>query len=642
MIGGKFKRNFKKPQLPKDNSASSIKDSHRYKYNMFLSNLSINENYTNKNNNISNSIENNDSKEGSIKLNSNKTNKNILDISKSLTYYNSNNKLINQDKENEKDKGKEKENEELSKTINNSNNINNQVSRRINFRERLNNSRKKRAFLMNNNKTNNTCDININNKGNNDIICNMKQDKGKSIVNIIRNENRKKKIYFTKKELTQEIKRKKEIEVINEKKEIETPKNDIEKDSFSTERDIREENLGNEIKDTVKCKICLQKMIHPKMCPKCKNISCEKCLYNWFLKEQNKECNYCKEPINFYEFISVPFMDTIVDFVEKVIYDRKKYSSSFQNNYESNICDVNEENNIKNIKENCDTHQSEKIHYYCLNCNKGYCKTCFVFFGNEKDKHVNHKIIEYSNYKSSNLSLLAKQEEKIEYNINYINDLIKQCNSYKILYENQQKNINDYISVILKEYNDKMDKVIRDIDNKIDELKQYIESYQKAKNEIDDFFQKLTVKSRYSSNLQYILEKNENLCNNKVDLNMILNIPENFNLNIYKSKEEEFNLDIKYLNKKIIIGEQIEITVDNNKLKNHLNINFSIPKDNKNSHFYKVILYCKIKESNIINVYFLDDLKEKKNYYIIGKKIQYSDDSIFEIKSIIYDFFLNN
>ena len=656
MFGGKFIKNLKKTKLPKDYSASSIKDTNKYKYNLHLSTNAINESSSNKNNNNTNTIENNELKEGSKKLRSNRTNKNIFNISKTLTFFNTLNKAEDQDKNKDKDK------DEINQTVINNNN---QIARRINNRERLNNSRKKRAFFNNNNNNinnninNNNDNINNNNNINNNIINNndndfnnnIEKEKEKNNLNnfkdekiIKKDETKNIKNILTKKAFSKEKNRKKINEEIKENKELEKTNNEKEEDSFSIEKHIKEENLGNEIKDTVKCKMCLQKMIHPKMCPKCKNISCEKCLYNWFLKEQNKECNYCKEPINFYEFISVPFMDTIVDFVEKVIYDRKKYSSSFQNNYNFDNIKSEEEdikNNSNNIKEKCDIHNNEIIYYYCLNCKKGYCKTCFVFFGNEKDKHVNHKIIEYSKYKKLNLPLLKMQEEKIENNINYINNLLKQCISFKSLYKNEQKTINEYISFILKEYNEKMDKIIKDIDNKIFELNQFIENNQKAKREIDDFYKKLTVKSRFSPNVQYFLDKYENLLNKKIEFNLHFNIPENINLKVYKSNEEEFDKDYKCINKKTIIADLFEMTFHNNKVNDDLSISLSIPKDNKIKHFYKAVIYYIIKESNLIYEYLLDDLKEGKNYYLMGKTIQLDemDSSIFIIKSIIYDFY---
>lgn len=631
MYSGRYIRNLKKSHILKDSSATSIKDSSKYRCNLNLPSQTKEGNSELKYNNNTNTIENNDFKENNKKLRSSRTN--IFNISKTLTTFRSMSKVDIKDTENDKQKEQIKEKEDNNQTDNTFNN-NTEIRRRINFRERLNNSRKKRAFFNNNNQNDN------NEKDNNPVQNQEKEKETKTIKNEIKKKNILSRNDFSeKKKSIETIKKNIDVDdIINEEKEIEKEKINI------VEKDIKEENLGNEIKDTVKCKMCLQKMVHPKMCPKCQNISCEKCLYNWFLREQNKECNYCKEPINFYEYISVPFMDTIVDFVEKVIYDRKRFSSSFQNTYDFNLNNnKNEEiftnDNLTNLNDNCEIHNKEKIYYFCLNCNKGYCKTCFVFFGKEKDRHINHKIIEYSNYKKLNLSLLKQKEEEIDINTKYLNDMVSQCNSYKQVYLFEQKTINDFFLLMQKEYNKKMDEIIENINSKINELNQSLEIYQKTKKEIDDFYKKITVKNRITTNIQYLIDKIDKINYDKNIFNQLLIEPENINLKVYKSKNEEFNSKNKYLNQKINFENDFEMIADN-KLNNYININLSIPKDN-NKHFYKVFIYYKDKESNKINEYLLDDLKEGKNYYSFGKIIQLDEsESInFEIKSIIYDFY---
>ena len=631
MYSGRYIRNLKKSHILKDSSATSIKDSSKYRCNLNLPSQTKEGNSELKYNNNTNTIENNDFKENNKKLRSSRTN--IFNISKTLTTFRSMSKADIKDTENDKQKEQIKEKEDNNQTDNTFNN-NTEIRRRINFRERLNNSRKKRAFFNNNNQNDN------NEKDNNPVQNQEKEKETKTIKNEIKKKNILSRNDFSeKKKSIETIKKNIDVDdIINEEKEIEKEKINI------VEKDIKEENLGNEIKDTVKCKMCLQKMVHPKMCPKCQNISCEKCLYNWFLREQNKECNYCKEPINFYEYISVPFMDTIVDFVEKVIYDRKRFSSSFQNTYDFNLNNnKNEEiftnDNLTNLNDNCEIHNKEKIYYFCLNCNKGYCKTCFVFFGKEKDRHINHKIIEYSNYKKLNLSLLKQKEEEIDINTKYLNDMVSQCNSYKQVYLFEQKTINDFFLLMQKEYNKKMDEIIENINSKINELNQSLEIYQKTKKEIDDFYKKITVKNRITTNIQYLIDKIDKINYDKNIFNQLLIEPENINLKVYKSKNEEFNSKNKYLNQKINFENDFEMIADN-KLNNYININLSIPKDN-NKHFYKVFIYYKDKESNKINEYLLDDLKEGKNYYSFGKIIQLDEsESInFEIKSIIYDFY---
>ena len=636
MIRGKYIRSFKNNHLSNDPSSSSIKEKSKYRYNLRLTEKMSEENPIQKSPNYNTKTlqGGNDNNDYSKKLKENNTNKNIFNISKALTHFN----LVPNTDEKLKEKPIDRE----------ANNFND-VRKKINFRERLNNSRKKRAFFNNNGSSNQDKEKNSNNNQNTNLNTNIKEEKEENNNN--KEEFPSKNRILTNSEARNK-KRRLRFDIIKENDENENSYNNNKelknRNVNSMVKDIKEENIGNEISDTVRCHMCFQKMVHPKMCPKCHHISCEKCLYNWFLKDQNKECNYCKEPVNFYEFISVPFMDTIVDFVEKVIYDKKKYSASFQKNFDNDLNNIKNDdinliniNNINTIKDFCEIHPTEPLYYYCIDCSKGYCKTCFVFFGNEKDKHLNHKIIEYSEYIKLNLPLLKEQEEKIDNNIKFINDSISQCKSYKSLYEFQKNAINDYILYIQQKLNEEMDHYIKKIEDKILDLKQSIELYEKSKNEINDFYRKINKKNKTSLNVQFFIDKIEknnrkNLMNDEIS--DLLNIPDNFNIKIYHSKNEDIDFE-KYLNKKIKLEDDIEIALDN-KMKNSININVSFPKD-KSRHTFKVFLFLKQKDLNVVNGYSIDDIKEGKIYYSMSKKIKFEDSekSIFEFKAIIYDFY---
>ena len=169
--------------------------------------------------------------------------------------------------------------------------------------------------------------------------------------------------------------------------------NKIEEEEKKKEEICNEENIGSEIKDTVKCYICFDKITKPKMCPHCHRIACEKCLYNWFINLRKTKCGFCREKTNFNQMISVPFMDAVVNFVEKFFDKNKNLTQSLD----------------KDFLEYCPDHKNEMLYYYCLDCGKAYCKTCFVFFGEEKDKHIHHSIIEYEKYKNMSFPLLKKK-----------------------------------------------------------------------------------------------------------------------------------------------------------------------------------------------------------------------------------------
>ena len=196
---------------------------------------------------------------------------------------------------------------------------------------------------------------------------------------------------------------------------------------------IKEENIiGSEIKDTVKCYICFEKISKPKMCPNCHRMACEKCLYNWFINLKKDKCGFCRLNTNFNQMVSVPFMDAVVNFIEK-FFNKKKIEI---NNFD------------KEFLEYCPEHENELLYYYCLDCGKAYCKTCFVFFGEEKDKHTGHSIIEYEKYKNMSLPLLKKNLDKLESNIQHVEENIKRCISYKNSYEHQRKVGNIFINII--------------------------------------------------------------------------------------------------------------------------------------------------------------------------------------------------
>ena len=121
---------------------------------------------------------------------------------------------------------------------------------------------------------------------------------------------------------------------------------------------------------------------------------------NWFINFKKDKCGFYLSNSNFNEMISAPFMDVVVNFVEK-FFNKKKI--------ELNLNDMD-----KDFLEYCPEHENELLYYYCLDCGKAYCKTCFLFFGAEKDKHNSHSIIEYEKYKNMSFPLRKKNLDKLE------------------------------------------------------------------------------------------------------------------------------------------------------------------------------------------------------------------------------------
>ena len=404
-------------------------------------------------------------------------------------------------------------------------------------------------------------------------------------------------------------------------------------ENIKEEKDKEKENLGSEIKDTVKCYICFDKINKPKMCPYCHRIACEKCLYNWFVNLNKKNCGFCRKNTNFSEMVSVPFMDAVVDFVDK-----------FFNNKNA---EEEKNNSDKDFLEYCSEHPNEILYYYCLDCGKAYCKTCFVFFGEEKDKHVGHSIIEYEKYKNMSFPLLKKNKEKLDKNISHVEENIKRCLAYKNIYEHEREVGNKFILKLQNEFNKHIDNIIDTIEKQISQLKGYINEYNKYKNEVEEFYDLMKNKKGNSDkSCESIIIKLTNINQQKFfsskDIKKLNELSKEIFVNTYQSKFGEFNHDNMFLKKGLKLGNSnYEIVIDN-KQRNEVHICLLIPKErNSIKHNFQALAFIK-KKGECIQSYDLDEYKEDNNYIYLRKKIPWDffGQSIFEIKGILFDFYI--
>ena len=417
-------------------------------------------------------------------------------------------------------------------------------------------------------------------------------------------------VYKNKKNLNKKL-----AEIQEEQKKEETIKEEKEKD-----------NLGSEIKDTVKCYICFDKITKPKMCPCCHRIACEKCLYNWFVNLNKKNCGFCRKNINFSEMVSVPFMDAVVDFVDK-----------FFNN--KNI-EEEKNNSDKEFIEYCSEHPNEILYYYCLDCGKAYCKTCFVFFGED--------IIEYEKYKNMSFPLLKKNKEKLEKNIYHVEENIKRCMAYKKIYEHEREVGNKFILKLQNEFNKHIDEIIDIINEQISQLKGYINEYNKYKNEVEDFYDLMKNKKGNSDkSCESLIIKLTNINQQKFfsskDIKKLNELSKEIFVNTYQSKFGEFNHDSMFLKKGLKLGNSpYEIVIDN-KQRNEVQISLLIPKEKTIiEHNFQALAFIK-KKGECIESYDLDEIKEDNSYIYLRKKIPWDffGQSIFEIKGILFDFYFS-
>ena len=194
----------------------------------------------------------------------------------------------------------------------------------------------------------------------------------------------------------------------------------------------KEHEIEEQIRDKLKCNLCLTRVIKPKMCKYCKRISCEKCIIKWIEKYKHNYCGFCKKMITKEDLISLPFLD------DKCEYFIKSNPKNIQinNNKYSPKNNQNNKPKIANNENICPIHNN-KIDYYCIQCDKYLCSNCLAFFGEETKKHKNHLIIPTSKINNLDFQEAINEYKKLKEKKIILDNYIDLC---KIkLKENQPK-----------------------------------------------------------------------------------------------------------------------------------------------------------------------------------------------------------
>ena len=298
-------------------------------------------------------------------------------------------------------------------------------------------------------------------------------DKNNNNSNSLKNKNKK------------ELEKSKKIKLMQEKEKEE----------------IRKENeLEDDIRDNLKCYICLGKVSKPKMCNFCKRIACSVCIDRWL--QDHSFCGICKHQVSSNDMISIPFLDGMSTFFINKIDNQDKQNAfkakttvkttgqrfnpgqGLMNNNSKNIPHINYMNspniniNINNIDNNlqynegnneindteeneideniCSEH-GERIGYYCIQCDKYYCSKCLVFFGEETKKHQNHFIVQASKINDLGVTQAIKEYKKLGETKNKLAELIGRINMIKKEKEIKKYEVINIIDLIRKYNKIKMD-----------------------------------------------------------------------------------------------------------------------------------------------------------------------------------------
>ena len=438
----------------------------------------------------------------------------------------------------------------------------------------------------------------------------------------------------------------------------------------------------NEIKESVMCYICLSKVTQPKMCPNCQKIACKECLKNWFINKGNKNCGYCRSEIAFDKMISVPILDSVANLIEKisvknsqilqnhpqinnsiilnkrVIQDDnsintnarlsfsdlgKIYKSGKKSKKEKSIDNSEEENNDI---EYCEKHPDQPLYYYCIDCNKGYCRTCFVFFGDEKDKHEGHKIIEYEKYKLSNIAEFLKEKENLEDKSEELNAYIKRCEALKDCYDLERKIVLNYIKKIIEKYNNGIENNIKVLDSIIKKYKNYLEQIEKCINEIQKVYTSSKINKEYEELLmKKITNINEIKYYNSKEIDTYSDLSKSIDINVYQTKLKKFEIKQKNFHYKIPLADSNKYNLSITQKGNEVQIYMYWPEDKNIEKNYNLLPFIFIRRKNKNWEFFqLNEFLNYKgnNYYI--KRFNANNfcniNSYFKIKGVLYENFI--
>ena len=473
------------------------------------------------------------------------------------------------------------------------------------------------------------------------------------------------------------------------------------------ESEMNEKEMIKEIKDSVICYICLMKIEKPRICPNCHRIACEKCLKNWFIDKGNNTCGYCRTVLTFDKMISIPIINNVANLIDKISSKakNKKIGAHFtslkkarHSNYDLSNNIINEENtdfneddiainsrnndflskkfNTKqsiylNKKENitsysthepyiryenknqslplipteeyCPKHNDQPLFYYCIDCKQAYCRTCFVFFGEEKDKHIKHNIIEYSKYKTTNIPQIIKNANNLDYKYEEIDAYVKRCEALKNCYEFERALVEEQVKLLMDNYNATMNENIKTLDNIIKKYKAYLDQINECKKDIKEFY----ISQKYEPD--EIIEKINDI--NKIkyykskEIDNYSDLSKKMVLNVFQTKLKKCEIKQSNYHFKIPLdGSKYQLAITQKV--NELQIYIYWPEDKEtNDEKEKYInllpiIFLRKKNKNWESFKLNEFLKYKGNQYYI-KRFSTNNfcnpNSYFKIKGIMYE-----
>lgn len=190
-------------------------------------------------------------------------------------------------------------------------------------------------------------------------------------------------------------------------------------------------------------------------------------------------------------------------------------------------------NNLSNNKyeKNCPLHNYDILRHYCVDCNKGFCGTCFFLLDGEKEKHKGHRFVNYQNLQAIEIDSIKKS---LEENSGLIKSYMKECENYLSSYDEELKNGLEFIEKIKEKFKERIDNNINSVKNTITQLKNQEDKILEKEKKIEVFFNELD-KEKYNTlaepnKIRNQLMLNENVAVDKEKLSEFKKIPIKLNL----------------------------------------------------------------------------------------------------------------
>ena len=475
-------------------------------------------------------------------------------------------------------------------------------------------------------------------------------------------------------------------------------------DDKNISNSIEEKSKMSKIKELMTCFLCHEKVCNPRICPNCFKIACEECLKKWFNNKNNKKCFNCHTNITLERMIFIPVINNISNILNKITFEIKNDSSlvfrqlnskktynnlnknrinkkSYTDSNRSNIscCTMgnlkqkspNNSLDLRNCfaktnhrklpnsiseaplsyvskndsiyNEHCQIHPDQLLFYYCVDCEKSYCRTCFVFFGQEKNNHNGHQILDYEKFKNKNNLELLKQTKDLKENSDKINFFINQYEYLKNCYLNEKEIVNKYLKSFINSYNEKIDQNIRKLNDLINNYKNYNQQINKARENIKKYY---TIKSPELNINQMNILNDIKKTNNFLYTNDIDNFPNlspKFLFNIYHSELKHFDIiDNNFRFKAKLGNSKYNLVVLRKENEIQIYIYYPIEKAPQNKKSILPYVYLKREDNN----WELIELKEflaynGHNYFIKRFNAEFfcEMNSYIKIKGILYENF---